>query len=195
MRLTFLSLVVASFVFFTDGAWASVPEDVRSSTAVLARPGAEVSGWKLAHAVYRNASMRPTTLDENEVRALVEDSGSELRRAPVATLVRYGEQKKLRALVVVAVSETGETRAKLLRIGRGEFERDDYFAASDGSWTDTVRSIDTRLQLASEPTNAVFYRSPWFWGAVGAAAITVLAVVAIGTSSSNNGVHVAMRTP
>jgi hypothetical protein len=55
----------------TAGTTASPSAAARAGVAVLARPGAEASGWALAKAVYARDALRPATLDEVSARVLV----------------------------------------------------------------------------------------------------------------------------
>jgi hypothetical protein len=116
--------------------------------------------------------------------------------------------------VVQRDSDSGVSSARVFLPSAGAFDAARY-APDDGaavSWKATVESLHrafgpvvaspaaalTPVPVPPRPedhTRAPFYRSPWFWGALGAAAFGAGAVYFATRDNSPNTIHLQVQVP
>ncbi len=116
----------------------------------------------------------------------------------------------------------GATSAKVFLAGTGQFDAASYAPDASGDWSSTVSSLSraygmsTVTTVSGETTSAPamtlvptppppgsdspshgkpFYYSPWFWGAVGAAALGGVAVYFATRDSDPSTIHLQLQVP
>ncbi len=167
------------------GLSASVAHATGTSVVVIASKGAAPTAESLARAVYSRAELRPR-LDESEVDRLLGGDLGESLRAP-QPITSYLRDKGIAGAVVVDRIDH-VLRARLLVARRGTFEtvplQLDEKGEADGA---TLQRIESTLGQEDSDSKK-FYSSPWFWGAIGGAALIGLVIFA-STSQSDSVDH------
>ncbi len=138
-----------------------------------------------------------------------------------ALLVNIAARVHVRSVLVLFASADAAPSARLFTADSG-FDAATY-APDDGSraWSGTVRSLSRMFTGPSSSTNPTpsvtatalpasppaaprsepkpaskpFYLSPWFWGAIGAAAFGGLAVFLVTRDTSDGQIHLQMQVP
>jgi hypothetical protein len=130
-------------------------------------------------------------------------------RALLGDLVRrFG----VRGIVLVRTATTADAAsARVFIRASGGFDAAVYApdaSASPASWTGAVRSLEMTFGRAQGPSSAAplathdvpppaqtFYQSPWFWGALGVAALGAGAVILITRGTGSPTLHLEAETP
>lgn len=188
---------------------AQTPAAVPSSptgVAVVALGNSSEEAWPLAQAVYGRPKLRPPHLSEEQVRVLAGEPLS--NEAPPAlqelasdranlggdpsttSLISLGSSLHVAALYVVVsvpskvAGAKARSRARLFSVSSRSFVSDWKAPSGDTTWTDAAKSAE--VSLADKPEGKPFYASPWFWGALGAAAaLGTTAIVLASTKSTD----------
>lgn len=144
--------------------------------------------------------------------------------ASQALLKNIAERVHVRSVLVLFVSADAAPSARLFTADGGFdaaiYQPDDGAGAVRG-WSGTVRSLSRSLTGAipitnfstsvvasatpvapavaprsePKPVSKAFYLSPWFWGAIGAAAFGGLAVFLVTRDTSDGQIHLQMQVP
>ncbi len=202
--------------FFLVGMNASAQEAF--GVAVVAEEAATDAAWNLAREVYRTPGLRPSGLNDTTARALLGDALpktneplltelSELRRGihgddPMsrAALSDLARRLHVRAILVVFAKPI---RAWPYSPTSNSFERVSYLpdTAQADVWTQAVQAVS--IAYGSAPVTPAkarsgtrkFYDSPWFWGAVGAAAAGGITAGIISSTSGSSQIGWQMHIP
>ena len=139
-------------------------------------------------------------------------------------LASLAAQLHVRGVIVVSGAETTAAHAanaKVFLTGSGQFDAATYAADASGDWSSTVSSLSRTYgastvstasgETVAAPTLALtsippppdadshksrpFYYSPWFWGAVGAAALGGVAVYFATRDSDPSTIHLQLTLP
>ena len=193
--------------------------DLSSGIAVIAVGNdASEHAWDLATGVYLDPLLRPAHLQEPTARVLAGEtpaprSGDALQKfaavrrsltarddpANLGLLSSVAAQLQVSALVLVVQPSPGQPRAKMYLAHARDFVHPDLWkqpsAAQQPSWGPAIAWLHGREpqpQLPS-PQSRNLLTSPWFWGALGAAASAAVVVYALERDDSSNSIHLQGR--
>jgi hypothetical protein len=192
-----------------DAAWP-LAQGVYASAAL--RPRATEAEARVL-AGERAAAPDDATRELGELCDGVKGEDAASRQVLSSIAQRFGAK----GVVVVAVAE-GRARARLFVAQTGAFDAARYDAEGDPRaplWKGVVASLERAFPPpapASAPTLAAkpavpppskaetssgkpFYLSWWFWGAVGAAAVTGLVVFAATRDQDSSNIHLTLEMP
>ncbi|MFO0665494.1 MAG: hypothetical protein U0174_16175 [Polyangiaceae bacterium] len=183
-----------------------------TGVAVVSLGNSSEEAWPLARAVYGRPKLRPAHLSEAEVRILAGDPVEKDASPPLqqlaadranlggdpstTALVSLGSSLHVSALyLVVSVPSKvagvkAKARARLFSVSSRSFVGDwktptSIFGKADADpWADAAKTAELSL---SEKTDAKpFYASPWFWGALGAAAALGTTAIVIASAKTTD---------
>lgn len=167
--------------------------------------------WPVAQAVYADAGLRPGLTDAG-ARVLAgeppkEGAPAEVRelaelRAQVkgddaasrAILAEIARRTGARAIAVVSVAADGAVEVRVFDAASGELEGTRHRKEASG-WSPFVGLLHGRFAATVEPpkpepapapkkSGGSFYENPWFWVAIGGAAVAGVTVYALTRSDS-----------
>jgi hypothetical protein len=162
--------------------------------------------------------------DLAETRAAIhgDDGASKRLLASLATQLHVRGVVVVQGGTAGSSGTTGTTSAKVFLAGTGQFDAASYSPDASGDWSSTVSSlsraygVSTVTTVSGETTSAPamtlvptppppgadssshgkpFYYSPWFWGAVGAAALGGVAVYFATRDSDPSTIHLQLQVP
>ncbi len=208
-----------SFFGATSLAFAAEPKGI----AVIAADGATDAAWPLARGVYTSNFIRPA-IDDAHARVLAGEPAPEgsPELAELAELragikgddaasreVLASLAQKLSVRGVVVVFATTPPSARLFDATSRAFDAARYAADVDATWASTVASLERPYRpatplvvintqpspIAKKGESKAFYESPWFWAAIGAAALIGGGVLIATNVQSGDNIHLQMRLP
>ena len=156
------------------------------------------------------AATTPDTKELLELRDGVHDEGAVSRRV----LTAIASSTHAAAVAVVRATEAPDhVQIRLYLVDRGAFDVTLYDGdPSDPAWrTDVVHALERRFDPQAKPAAPAkvvavkrsettagshpFYKSPWFWGAVGAAVLLGGTALVVTKVTSSDDVHVRVQPP
>jgi hypothetical protein len=215
-RQTWRLCVALAMLLFSRVTWA----DEAKGFVVVATPGATDIAWPLAGKVYASHWLRPPVIDDGKARVLAGEAGpadlselAELRAgvkgddaASREVLAAIAQKLDVRGIIVV---QADPPTARLYDATSRSFDAARYEPDASGSWDAAVRSLEKpylpRPLVTAVPPPApvkaikkeskAFYESPWFWVAIGTAALIGGGILIATNIQTNDTVHMQLKMP
>ena len=194
------------------------PVDLKDGIAVIAAAKAPIGeAWSLATSVYSDPKLRPSRLDDATARVLagepvpkrasaklreLAELRSEIRPEGTATkrlLSSLASELQVSGLLVVYQVGPAQPRARLFVAARGDFAEPVLWPQPEPngkrSWRVAQQWLRAQSSRGRQPSSSgsSVVASPWFWGALVAAAGAAVIGYSVTRDDDSNSIHLQGR--